>query len=489
MAGYWGADPWARAELRWHDGAAWTEHIVRGGVQVVDLPPGAPATTPRPLPPAAQVQPTTAYRPFEGESSPSLWSRFRALPTWKQVLAWTALVGVFAAIGAANPKESEEKDSSKPLSVAATLTTDGPASSATSIASTQPEASTPVETATTMSAGIEPADTAEVGPPSDALALCSDGSYSGNTDFSATCSSHDGVDRWLAPYGECEDGTVIEIDDGASCDGHDGFKALLPPDFTTTTTQLLPTDADVAQCNDGTFSSNTDFSKTCSSHDGVDSWLAPYGTCGDGTVIVMDTDASCSGHDGFDALLPADYTPPTTLPPTTLPPPKAGDICNDLQARSGDVMCVFTGFGPVWIEAPFSEDGDQAAMLPEEPTVDYSLQVQSFGVLAEQLEVVTSYGSNYWCVLVGVKNFDDSEQSYSFFDFSLLTSTGSLQSATIPLVSDPETLLSSGRLAPGGSQVGVVCFDEPLIPTGRFALVFEPLSFFDDGRALFYFDR
>jgi hypothetical protein len=56
-----------------------------------------------------------------------------------------------------------------------------------------------------------------------AVAVCRNSGFSDNTDFSATCSGGDGVDRWLAPYGECVDGTVIAVSEDATCKDHGGF--------------------------------------------------------------------------------------------------------------------------------------------------------------------------------------------------------------------------------------------------------------------------
>ncbi len=151
------------------------------------------------------------------------------------------------------------------------------------------------------------------------VALCNDGNYSNNTDFSATCSGGDGIDKWLATFGECEDGTFIKMSSDASCGDNGGFKGLLPADF-----EPKARKNDVALCKDGTFSDNTDFSATCSSRGGIREWLALYGECKDGTIIIMDKESSCSGSGGFKGLKPKGYEPPTTTttaPPTTAAPP------------------------------------------------------------------------------------------------------------------------------------------------------------------------
>ncbi|MGN6694956.1 MAG: DUF3761 domain-containing protein [Aquihabitans sp.] len=153
-------------------------------------------------------------------------------------------------------------------------------------------------------------------PASGDLARCNDGLYSDNTDLGATCSSHKGVERWLARYGRCKDGEVIRMAKASSCDDHDGFDELLSTEYVPTAGK-----GDVARCNDGTYSDNTDFSATCSSHQGVKRWLAPYARCADGTAIRLAKAASCDDHDGFGKLLPKDWTPPTTTTTTTTAPP------------------------------------------------------------------------------------------------------------------------------------------------------------------------
>jgi hypothetical protein len=146
------------------------------------------------------------------------------------------------------------------------------------------------------------------------VALCNDGNFSDNTDFRATCSGGDGLRRWLGEYGQCEDGQVITMDRDSDCDGHGGFRRVLPPGF-----QPEPDADDIARCRNGLYSDNTDLSATCSANGGVNRWLAEYGRCGDGTVIVMGDD-DCDGHDGFRRLLPDYEPPPPTAPPTTRAP-------------------------------------------------------------------------------------------------------------------------------------------------------------------------
>src|SRR5688500_10479589 len=55
-------------------------------------------------------------------------------------------------------------------------------------------------------------------------------------------------------------------------------------------------DGHIARCDEGYYSGNTDFADTCSGGGGVDFWLAPYGECGDGTVIAINHDADCGAH-------------------------------------------------------------------------------------------------------------------------------------------------------------------------------------------------
>lgn len=165
-------------------------------------------------------------------------------------------------------------------------------------------------------AEAEPVAEEADGPGEGDFAKCKDGEYSDNADLSAICSSHDGVDEWLAEYGECEDGSVIALRGEPECPNSGDLAKLLPgyvpeagPD-------------DVALCNDSTFSDNRELHNTCSSHGGVERWLAEYGRCSGGEVIRLADDPSCPGAEDLAELMPPDYVPPTTTtpPPTTAAP-------------------------------------------------------------------------------------------------------------------------------------------------------------------------
>lgn len=160
----------------------------------------------------------------------------------------------------------------------------------------------------------------------DNVALCNDGGYSDNLDFRATCSGGDGIDVWLATYGQCAGGAVIKMRHDSECNTGE-FDHLLPGDF-------QPIDAGyVALCMNGVYSANTDFHSTCDTSGGVRTWLATYGSCTDKAVFRVGRDGSCVGHGGFRSLLPRGYVPKTpvlapllstpTAPPATAPPPTA----------------------------------------------------------------------------------------------------------------------------------------------------------------------
>lgn len=142
------------------------------------------------------------------------------------------------------------------------------------------------------------------------IARCNDGQYSDNTDFWATCSSHDGIRYWLASYGQCAEPEVIVMSSGSACRD---FKSLLPADFVP-----QPGPLDVARCNNGLYSDNTDFAATCSANGGMAAWLAQEGVCRDGFVFVMSEDAGCDDHGGFEGLriVAEATTASSTLPAT-----------------------------------------------------------------------------------------------------------------------------------------------------------------------------
>lgn len=205
------------------------------------------------------------------------------------------------------------------------------------------------------------------------LAACKDGTYSDNSSFGGTCSSHDGVEKWLATYGRCSDGTVVRLGKDASC-SDDDFDRLLPADF-----EPKPEGGDVALCKDGTYSDNTSFRGTCSSHGEVERWLAGYGECSDGTVIEINVKASCPGDSTFDRLLP-DYEPPPEPEPAPEPQPSPvaawGDEHLDNLARvHGTMVGVINATGELFdlglpdeavelcstaVDAPFLDEAEPA---------------------------------------------------------------------------------------------------------------------------------
>ncbi|MBA2388203.1 MAG: hypothetical protein H0V69_14080 [Acidimicrobiia bacterium] len=211
--------------------------------------------------------------------------------------------------GSDNEDDGAEAGQGTAITDVASTTSDAPVTAAptTGVATaTQPPTSDAPTTAapTTLAQPTTTLDPVLEAISDGYVARCNDGGLSDNTDFGATCSGGDGIDEWLAPFGECEDGTIIAMSEDASCSDHDGFRTLLEPDYKPT-----PRSSDIAKCQSGVYSDNVDIAATCSSNGGVDEWLAAYGKCEDGTVIVMSKDASCSGHGEFRKLLRPDYKP------------------------------------------------------------------------------------------------------------------------------------------------------------------------------------
>ncbi|WP_325596058.1 DUF2510 domain-containing protein [Iamia sp.] len=196
----------------------------------------------------------------------------------------------------------------------------------------------------------EEADEATTTTEPDGFAKCNDGSISDNTDLRAICSSHDGVSEWLSEYGECADGTVIALRDDPQCPSGGDLAKLLPgyepevgPD-------------DIALCKDGTFSDNLDLAATCSSHAGVEDWLADYGRCEGGEVIRLEDGPRCPGGEDLAELMPTDYVPPTTTeppattaPPTTTAPPATAAPADTYEAGN------YT-FADVQVSSDFVDD-------------------------------------------------------------------------------------------------------------------------------------
>lgn len=171
-------------------------------------------------------------------------------------------------------------------------------------------------------------------------------------------------------------------------------------------------------------------------------------------------------------------------------PATPGQPCDGPQQRRDGLVCSPSGFGPIWFDAPFARDNDAVVVLSGSVDISTTPQVGSMAVAMADFQEITSFGQEYWCALAGLINVGgDDEETYSMFEFSMLTPTGKLQNATIPLVSDLENTLRSGAVAPGGYASGAVCFDRPANDTGRFAFIYEPVSFLHDDRAAFYFDH
>lgn len=261
------------------------------------------------------------------------------------------------------------------------------------------------------------------------VAQCKDGSYSDNTNFDATCSSHDGVKRWISKYGRCKDGTVIRMSKSASCDGHKGFKRRLPKTYVP-----KPGWHDVARCNDGTYSDNSDFGNTCSGHRGVMRWLAPYARCKDDQVIKLRKSASCDDHGGFKGLAASDPGHPDLYPER---PDRKQD---DQEREPGKDFVSISGY--------------RAAVA----AVKFYPAISEFE--RDGYVVATAF----------IGNVDPDGQSYNLFDWSLQTPTGSMMSPTISTIDDA---LTSGSLIKGGHVTGQVVFDVGS-ERGRFYLLYEP---------------
>ncbi|WCO65048.1 Ltp family lipoprotein [Iamia majanohamensis] len=260
------------------------------------------------------------------------------------------------------------------------------------------------------SAGDEdPEQTAATDPAVGQFARCNDGEFSDNGDLRAICSSHDGVDEFLAEFGECEDGTVIALRDDPECpDGGDLVKLL--PGY-----QPAAGDGDIALCNDGTYSDNRELRNTCSSHDGVEEWLAEYGECEGGDVVRLAEDERCPMGEDLSKLLPG-YTPPTTTappattspptttaPPTTTSPPTTtappGPTLSPSQQQavgSAQNYLEFSGFSRQGlIDQLSSEFGDQFSVEDATVAVD-SLNVDWNAEAAESAQNYLEF-SNFSC--------------------------------------------------------------------------------------------
>lgn len=95
--------------------------------------------------------------------------------------------------------------------------------------SAQPESTSTPSISTRMTTTEPPPERTE-----GDVAICNNGDYSNNADFSATCSSADGVREWLARYALCDNYTLVRLEDGRPCDGgKSAFVRLLDDDEPT----------------------------------------------------------------------------------------------------------------------------------------------------------------------------------------------------------------------------------------------------------------
>lgn len=88
-----------------------------------------------------------------------------------------------------------------------------------------------IATSTTVALTTTTVDPIDAANTAGYVALCNDGNFSDNTDFAATCSGGDGIDRWLSEYGECSNGSSIKMASGAACPSGSQFVGLRPSDF------------------------------------------------------------------------------------------------------------------------------------------------------------------------------------------------------------------------------------------------------------------
>jgi hypothetical protein len=172
----WFPDPWRCAQHRFFDGHDWTGHVANNGEPFVDhgeLSDGSQLVLPPPSTNAGTSR-----------TSATMHAQSRRTGVWVTVgiaAAVLALGGVVRMRSTAGRNELSARRSST------TVPTNTPS------------------------------------PVGEPLAICHDGTKATNSDLTATCSSHAGVDRWLADYGTCADGIIVKLAPRDTCRTHGGF--------------------------------------------------------------------------------------------------------------------------------------------------------------------------------------------------------------------------------------------------------------------------
>ena len=170
--------------------------------------------------------------------------------------------------------------------------------------------------------------------PAGAFAECKDGQFSDNTEFKSTCSSHDGVKRWLAPYVQCRDGTVVSLNKDTTCGGkRGGVDKMLSESEAAAIKSAATTTIAVTTTKPTPSTSSTSTTLATSTTRAATTTAAATTT----TPAVTTTKAQVV------------TSPPATSPPTTNPPPRAtcaASVSNPTPVKNSNVTVSITSSVP-----------------------------------------------------------------------------------------------------------------------------------------------
>ncbi|WP_437426215.1 DUF4352 domain-containing protein [Williamsia muralis] len=123
---------------------------------------------------------------------------------------------------------------------------------------------------------------------------------------------------------------------------------------------------------------------------------------------------------------------------------------------------------------PGKQSGDTAANAGDAVTLE------DVTTTTTPLFDTSTFGSNYLCTTVTIRNAGKDQASFNVFDWKLQDPNGAIRNSSFV---GSETPLNSGQVAPGGTASGDVCFDNPPgSPPGQYVVLYDVTFIFTADR-------